>query len=136
MIIQNIGRLNKKVSVISGEAAEYGGFDTVKDNVLYENIWADIIPMKGREGYETMKGRGNNVIKPIKNEEEVKIIIRYRDNITEGAKVFYKKRIFNIKSIVDPDMEHSFLELYCTEKKRGATPSGNKLPKESEVWEP
>ena len=104
--------------------------------MLYKNIWADIVPMRGRENYETMKGRGNNVIKPIKNEEEVKIIIRYRENITEGAKVFYKKRIFNIKSIVDPDMEHSYLELYCTEKKRGATPSGNKLPKESEVWEP
>jgi len=136
LIIQNIGRLNKKVSIILGEAAEYEGFDTVKDNLLYKNIWADIVPIMGREGYETMKGRGNDVIKPIKNEEEVKIIIRYRDNITEGAKVLYKKHIYNVKSIVDPDMEHSILELYCVEKKRGATPTGNKLPTESEVWEP
>ena len=128
MSIANIGRLNKKVSIISGVAAEYGGFETITDNLLYKNIWADIVSMKGRERFEPMKGRENYIANPIRNDEEVKIIIRYRDDITEGCKVVYHQHIYDIKTIIDPDMQHESLEMYCTEKKRGNTPAGNKLP--------
>ena len=148
MSIANIGRLCKKVSIISGVAGGYGGFETITDNLLYKNIWADIVSMKGRERFEPMKGRENYIPNPIRNDEEVKIIIRYRPDITEGCKVLYHKHIYEIKSIIDPDMEHESLELYCTEKKRGNTPSGTKLPTEetqgeisgdvvkSEAWVP
>lgn len=148
MSIANIGRLCKKVSIVSGVAGEYGGFDTITDNLLYKNIWADIVPMKGRERFEPMKGRENYIANPIRNDEEVKIIVRYRADITEGCKVLYRQHVYEIKSIVDPDMEHESLELYCTEKKRGNTPTGTKLPAEeaeaetgrgvikSEAWVP
>lgn len=144
-MISNVGRLCKKVSIISGVAGEYGGFDTITDNLLYKNIWADIVPLKGRERFEPMKGRENYIANPIRNDEEVKIIIRYRDNITEGCKVLYRKHVYEVKSIVDDDMQHESLMLYCTEKKRGNTPTGTKLPvgKESaggviksEAWVP
>ena len=142
-MISNVGRLCKKVSIISGVAGEYDGFDTIKDNLLYKNIWAEIVSLKGKERFEPMKGRENYIPNPIRDEEEVKIRIRFRDNITEGCKVLYQKHVYEVKCIVDEDMEHEDLSLYCVEKKRGNTPNKTKLPDEttdgvikSEAWVP
>ena len=142
-MISNVGRLCKKVSIISGVAGEYDGFDTIKDNLLYKNIWAEIVSLKGRERFEPMKGRENYIPNPIRDEEEVKIRIRFRENITEGCKVLYQKHVYEVKCIVDEDMEHEDLSLYCVEKKRGNTPNKTKLPDEttdgvikSEAWVP
>lgn len=142
-MIQNVGRLCKKVSIVSGVAGEYQGFDTITDNLLYKNIWAEIVSLKGRERFEPMKGRENYFPNPIRDEEEVKIRIRFRDNITEGCKVLYQKHVYEVKCIVDEDMEHEDLSLYCVEKKRGNTPNKTKLPDEttdgvikSEAWVP
>ena len=142
-MIQNVGRLCKKVSIVSGVAGEYDGFDTIKDNLLYKNIWAEIVSLKGRERFEPMKGRENYIPNPIRDEEEVKIRIRFREDITEGCKVLYRKHVYEVKCIADEDMAHEDLLLYCVEKKRGSTPTGTKLPDEttggvprSEAWVP
>lgn len=34
--------------------------------------------------------------------------------------VHYQGHVYDIQSVVDPLMEHESLELYCTERKRGA----------------
>ena len=143
-MIQNIGRLCKKVSIVSGMEGDYQGFDTITDNLLYKNIWAEIVSLKGRERFEPMKGRENYIPNPIRDEAEVKIRVRFRDDITEGCKVLYGKHVYEVKSIADEDMEHEDLLLYCVEKKRGKTQNGTKLPDAesggvvvtSEAWEP
>ena len=143
-MIQNIGRLCKKVSIVSGVAGDYQGFDTITDNLLYKNIWAEIVSLKGRERFEPMKGRENYIPNPIRDEAEVKIRVRFRGDITEGCKVLYGKHVYEVKSIADEDMEHEDLWLYCVEKKRGKTPTGTKLPDtetaggivKSEAWVP
>ena len=123
-MIANVGTLNKKVDIISGVAGEFNDFETIDDNILYKNIWASIQPLRGKEYLE---------VKRPANEETVKITIRYRDNIDEGCKVRYHKQIFEVVSIVDPEMTHEVLELRCVEKKRGNTATGLKF-KQSEEW--
>ena len=114
----NLGKLNKKVDIVSGVAGTFDGFETVKDKILYSKIWASVEPGRGSEKYERDK---------IRNDTQIKITIRHRSNIDEGCKVIYLGKIFEIKSICDPSMEHDVLELYCVEQKRGNTSTGNKL---------
>ena len=53
------------------------------------------------------------------NAEYTVITIRYRDNISQSDRVEYKNHIYEIQSIVNPDMANESLELYCIEKIRG-----------------
>ena len=135
MSIDNIGRLNKKVDIIAGEQGKYEKFDSIEKKVLYKNIWAAVKPSRGIELFERMKGRGESVPKPLRNEESCVITIRYREDITEGCRVRYRGILYDVKSIVDPDMTHESLELYCVEKKRGNIQRTSKMP-ESEAWVP
>ncbi len=114
----NLGTLCRKVDIISGVAGEIDGFETFKDKILYSKIWASVEPGRGSEKYEQDK---------IRNDTPIKITIRHRSNIDEGCKVVYLGKIFEIKSICDPSMNHDILELYCVEQKRGNTPTGNKI---------
>ena len=123
--MNNIGNLNKKVDIISGVTRQTRGFDTVKDNILYKKVWASIQPLRGREYLEAARNR---------NDEIVKITIRYRRNVDEGCKVIYQNRIFEVESIADVNMRHEILELRCVEKKRGSTPP--RLHMTNEEWKP
>ena len=70
-----------------------------------------------------------------RNDEIVKITIRYRKNVDEGCKVVYQGKIYDIETIADVNMTHELLELRCVEKKRGSTPSKLNISK-SEAWQP
>ena len=131
--MNNIGILNKKVTIIKGTAAEFKGFETISDNILYKNIWAAIQPTTATQ---TFSGKESLEQQRYKNEEMVKIIIRYRDNVDEGCKVVYKNHIYDVNSIADKDMSHDTLELGCTEKKRGNTTTGTTLGFKSDEWVP
>lgn len=116
-----IGKLNKKVDILNGTDGTFNGFETINDNVLYKNIWAAIEPTTATQ---TFRGKEFLEQERYKNEEIIKITIRYRKNIDEGCKVRYKNHIYDVQSIADADMRHEFLELRCAEKKRGRTPTG------------
>lgn len=110
-MITNIGTLNKKVDIAAGVTEEHRGFDTVNYKIIHKGIWARIEPLRGKEYYEAQR---------VKNEEIVKITIRYRETVTEGCKVLYRDHVYEIKNIADPDMSHESMELRCVEKMRGA----------------
>ena len=121
-MIANIGTLNKKVDIAAGVTEEHRGFDTVNYKILHKGIWASIEPLHGEEYYEAQR---------VKNEEIVKITIRYRETVTEGCKVLYRGHVYEIQSIVDPNMSHECMELRCSEKTRGA-----KKKTSYKGWEP
>ena len=131
--MNNIGILNKKIDIIKGTAAEYQGFETVNDKILYKNIWAAIQPTTATQ---TFRGKESLEQKRYKSEETVMVTIRYRDNVDEGCKIVYKNHIYNVDSIADRNMSHDTLELRCTEKKRGNTPTGTTLNIKSDEWVP
>lgn len=109
-MILNPGTLNKKVDIYKPQKQTNDGWDTVKDTVLYKRISAAIYPVRGQEYYEAKK---------LRNDESVKIVIRYRKNIDDGCYIVYQNHKYSVQSVVDPNMTHESLELYCIEKKRG-----------------
>lgn len=109
-MIFDAGILNRRVDIVDTFSDTSDGWDEITPFTIYRNIAAAIVPARGNEYYECKKIRG---------EESAKIIIRYRPRVTAGNTVRYKDRSFLIVSVVDPDMFHESLELYCIEKTRG-----------------
>ena len=108
-MIYNAGILNKRITIIGVSDGTKDGWDTTQDTVIC-NCWASIQPARGKEYYESQK---------IRNDEQIKIIIRYRNNIDESCKIKYKNHTYNIQSVVNPLMADESLELFCLEQKRG-----------------
>lgn len=69
-----------------------------------------IQPARNREYYESQK---------VKDADSYKITIRYRSDVNNGMVILYENHIFEIQSVMDPDMQHQYLELYCVERLRG-----------------
>ena len=105
-----VGKLNKRVQIISQKAqTDDLGFDRLQD-VVYCTCWASIEPARGKVFYEMGRKAGT---------EYSKITIRWRPGITHDMKVKYQDHLYDIDTIVDPYMRHESLELYCTEEIRG-----------------
>lgn len=105
-----VGKLNKRVQIISQKAqTDDLGFDRLQA-VVYCTCWASIEPARGKVFYE-MERKADT--------EYSKITIRWRPGITHDMKVKYQNHLYDIDTIVDPYMRHESLELYCTEEIRG-----------------
>ena len=104
------GLLNKRIEILGKKAVtdEYG-FDTQTEGVIYR-CWASIKPARGKVFYELERKADT---------EYTLITIRWKKGITHDMKVRYQEHIYDIDTIVDPNMRHESLELYCTEEIRG-----------------
>lgn len=109
-MIFNAGILNKKINIVGRITKTVNGFEKTVDDYKYKNIFAYIHTQRGKEYFE---------VKQATNVEYTVITIRYRDNISQSDRVEYKKHVYEIQSIVNPDMSNESLELYCVEKLRG-----------------
>ena len=67
-------------------------------------VWADIKPMRGSELYEV--GR-------IQSKMTHRIYIRYLSNINTSNWIVFGDKKFNIVSVVNPDYENKYLEIYA-----------------------
>ncbi|MDK2986534.1 MAG: hypothetical protein PWQ96_2178 [Clostridia bacterium] len=99
-----IGELRDKVTIQEYIQTPdgYGGFsETWQDKYT---VWANIKPLRGREYFEMQK---------IQSEITHKITIRYRSDINTSNRIRYKDQILNIKSVIDIDNRHRYLEIMC-----------------------
>ena len=112
-MIYNAGELDRRITIITAVPDSTGKFDRMKKQKLLE-CWASVTPVRGKEYYESGEKR---------QEGQVKITIRYRKGITATMTVKYGNHNYNINSVVDINMDHSCLELYCTEITRGQSPA-------------
>lgn len=102
------GALNKRVSIL-----EYGEFenkigDTEQKLGEKYKCWAFITSLnKGGEYLENKKLQQRLIYK---------VIIRYRKDIDQSMFVQYKDTIFNIKDILNKDMNSPYLTLFVEEK--------------------
>lgn len=136
-MIFNAGVLNKKINIAGRITKTVNGFEKTVDDYKYKNISAYIHTQRGKEYFEA---------KQATNAEYTVITIRYRDNISQSDRVEYKNHIYEIQSIVNPDMANESLELYCVEKIRGKQedkkntvdnkPDTSKSDKKSGGWIP
>ena len=108
--IEEIGTLDKRVTILKYEDVETPYNLTQKKLMQFLKVWARIEPLRGRAYYEQYKE---------KTEDLSKITIRYRDNIDNSMVVQYKNRLYRINAVIDPYESHVKLELMCSIKKVG-----------------
>lgn len=108
--IEEIGTLDKRVTILKYEDVETQYNLTQKKLIPFLKVWARIEPLRGRAYYEQYKE---------KTEDLSKITIRYRDGIDNSMVVQYKNRLYRINAVIDPYESHVKLELMCSIKKVG-----------------
>lgn len=106
MRTMNIGKLNKRVTIMRYEEVTDALGQSKKELKPYKTVWATFAPTRGREYMELQK---------IKEELTYKMYCRYIPGITSDLFIVYQKKIYEITSVIDVDLEHKMLEIYCTE---------------------
>lgn len=103
-----IGELDQLISLVNPEGTRtpdgIGGY-AVAENVYATNIYAKVMPMKGRERDTTstrQEGEANYLVK-----------IRHRTGIQEGHAVRWGERLLNIVFVRDAGPRPLYLELEC-----------------------
>jgi len=84
---------------------DWGGGGTISW-ILYKNIWAEILPMRGIEKYNDDKN---------KPELTHRIKIRYLNGITPSMRIVFNDRIFKIKAILNDAEENRILNIEAKE---------------------
>lgn len=102
----NIGRLNKRVSIVRYEEVTDDLGQTIKNLKNYKTLWATFLPTRGREYTELQK---------IREELTYKMYCRYVHGVTSDMFISYNNKLYEIISVIDVDMEHKMLEIYCVE---------------------
>lgn len=103
-----IGQLRHQISLQSptNSQNEYGeqtqSFDT------YATIWAFIEPLSGRELLHAQQ---------ISEEIDSRITIRYNSSVISEHRILFGTRIFEIKTIINPEERNEYQQLYCKEIK-------------------
>jgi len=75
--------------------------------------WADVADL--RAGIEPLRGREFFDAQHVSADVTTKIVIRYYSGIVPKMRVINGSRIWEIKSVIDPDERHRELQLMCTE---------------------
>jgi len=107
MRTMNIGRLNKRITIMkkvdtaNALNQKSKGFENVK------TVWASVAPVRGTERYELQK---------LNEEITYRVYIRWISGIRADMYIKYDDRIFEIQSVIDVDMERKMLEIDCVEK--------------------
>lgn len=68
-------------------------------------VWMSIEPLRGRELFAAQEHH---------SETEVRIRIRYRDDVTARARVLHDSKYYSVLAVVDAELRHRELELMCT----------------------
>lgn len=106
MRTMNIGRLNKRVTFtrLGEHEDEMGqltqGFEDIK------TVWASLYPLRGSEYYEAQK---------VQSRVSHKCYTRYLEGIDSNCYIRYGGKDYAISSVIDVDLEHKMLEIYCYE---------------------
>lgn len=106
MRTMQIGKLNKRITFLQladiedkmGQSAK--GFKTIK------TVWASFYPIRGSEFYEVQK---------IQSRVSHKCYVRYLEGIDANCYIRYQGKEYAINSVIDVDLEHKMLEIYCYE---------------------
>lgn len=107
MRTMRIGKLNKRVTFVSYDDEKNELGQNKKEFKDVKTVWATFAPVRGREYYEAQK---------IREEVTYKLYCRYLPSVTSDMYIRYKDKLYEITSVIDVDLEHKMLEIYCVEK--------------------
>lgn len=100
------GQMNRRIALRSVQSTPDGGGgydETVTDS---PEIWAHVEPLQGNEQLQAMQ---TGMQRPHR------FTIRYREGITGTTRIVYADRVFDVKSVIDPDERHETLEIMADE---------------------
>lgn len=106
MRTMQIGKLNKRITFlrladVTDEMGQFAkGFEEIK------TVWASFYPIRGSEYYEAQK---------VQSRVSHKCYVRYLEGIDSNCYIRYQEKEYAINSVIDVDMEHKILEIYCYE---------------------
>lgn len=102
----NIGKLNKRITFLKlGEREDDMGQSTQALEEI-KTVWASFYPIRGMEFYEVQKVQGKVTHK---------CYVRYLEEIDSSCYIRYADKTYLITSVIDVDLEHKMLEIYCVE---------------------
>ena len=107
----NIGRLNKRVTVLREDDTPNALNQKSKGLVEVKTVWASVAPVRGVERYELQK---------LHEEITYRIYMRYFDGVKADMFIRCEGRLFAIQSVIDVDFEHKLLEIDAVEKVKKA----------------
>lgn len=101
-----IGKLNKRITFMGFVNTEDEMGQETQSLAEIKTVWASLYPVRGAEYYEATKLRAKTTYK---------CYVRYIPGITTNMYLKYKDVMYTIESVIDVDLEHKMLEIYCTE---------------------
>ena len=107
MRTMNIGRLNKRITILKKVDSVNMLNQKSKTYEEVKTVWASVAPVRGSERYELQK---------LNEEITYRIYIRYLPGITADMYVRYKDKTFEIQSVIDVDLDGKMLEIDCIER--------------------
>lgn len=103
----DIGRTNKRITFCKYEEKENALLQTEQILTEIKTVWASVEPTRGREYQEAQR---------IRPELTYKITTRYHKEITPTMLIKFKKRYFQIVSVINVKEHNEMLEIICIEK--------------------
>lgn len=102
----DIGRLDKKVKFNKLVTDVDGMGQLVQRMRTIYTLHATLYPVRGSEFYS---------LKKIQSEVSHKCYVRYRSDIDDSFFIEFDGVLYAIKSVIDVDLKHKFLEIMCSE---------------------
>jgi SPP1 family predicted phage head-tail adaptor len=106
MRTMEIGKLNKRITFLRLEDATDEMGQSTKKLQEVKTVWASFYPIRGSEFYEVQK---------VQSRVSHKCYVRYLDGIDTNCYIRYGGKDYDINSVVDVDLAHKMLEIYCYE---------------------
>lgn len=103
----NIGRLNKRVTILKKTDTVNSLNQKSKDFVEVKTVWASVAPVRGAERYEVQK---------LREEITYRVYMRYVPDIRADMYLRCEGRLYEIASVIDVDLERKILEIDAVEK--------------------
>lgn len=99
------GKLNRRV-VLLNPVDTTVGTKTTRSWVPWKTLWANVRPMTAHEIY---------VYQQLDEQLSYTITVRYKIGITPMMRVQYKNRVFEVRSVIDPEECHEQIVMMCQE---------------------
>ena len=106
MRTMNIGRLNKRITILKKVDTINALNQKSKSYQTVATVWASVAPVRGTERYELQK---------LHEEVTYRVYMRYLSGIRADMYIQYGDMTFEIQSVIDVDLEHKMLEIDCVE---------------------
>ncbi|SDY84663.1 phage head closure protein [Thermoactinomyces sp. DSM 45892] len=106
----NVNDLRHRIRILDRVITRDDEGSPIEDWTTKVTLWAEVNPLSGREYYQAAA---------VQSENDVKIRIRYRADISTDMRVQFNQKLYDIQSVVDWNSEHRELHLTVKEVVNG-----------------